>query len=106
MNDEAEFSDKTFGADRSYIPVLYHLKKEVKELIESATQFDLAKHNDAEIATCLEFADVFLLLIDAARKFDLDAFHLITWSRMKLEINKTRKWGQPDENGVVEHIRE
>ena len=24
----------------------------------------------------------------------------------KLEENKKRKWGKPDENGVVEHIRE
>jgi hypothetical protein len=31
---------------------------------------------------------------------------LLTACFNKLEINKNRVWGKPDENGVVEHIKD
>ena len=92
-NDIAEFSDRVFGADRPYTAPLYHLKKEVDETIE-----------DGDIE---EFADMLLLILDAFRKKHttkttqdlLDVCHL------KIVECENRKWGKPDENGVIEHIR-
>lgn len=52
-----------------------------------------------------EFADVFMLLLDAARKRGFMAEDLIQVTRLKLEVNRRREWGKPDKNGVVEHIR-
>ena len=54
----------------------------------------------------MEFADCFMLLLDAASHYDLTAEELIEVTVTKLEINRQRKWGKPDKNGVVEHIRE
>lgn len=53
----------------------------------------------------LEMADVFMLLLDTATHFGVNANELITITYNKLDINKKRKWGKPDVNGVVEHIR-
>lgn len=66
-----------------------HLLKEVKELAVSC---------EPE-----EAADCFLILLHFAHR---NHFDLLTKAREKHEICKTRKWGQPDEDGVVEHIRE
>ena len=53
----------------------------------------------------IEFADCFILLLDAARKEGLFAKDILKAIVNKMEINKARKWGKPDENGVMEHIR-
>ncbi len=66
-----------------------HLQKEMLELGE-----DLS--NPKEIADCL------LLLIGIACIQGYDPAVLI---RQKLAINKARKWGKPDADGVVEHVR-
>jgi hypothetical protein len=69
--------------------VVAHLKKEVEELAES--------HNPEEAADCL------LLLLHHAHRCGYD---LMIEAFKKFEINKKRKWGEPDESDVVEHIRE
>jgi len=69
--------------------VVAHLKKEVDELAES---------HDAE-----EAADCLILLLHHAHRCGYD---LMSWADWKFQINKKRKWGEPDQNGVVEHIRE
>ena len=93
-NIVAEFSDKTFGTDRAFTAPLYHLKKEVDEAIESG-----------EIE---EFVDMFLLVIDAYRKKfpQYTTQHLLDACYEKLTVVlPKREWGNPDENGVFEHIR-
>lgn len=91
-----EWSTKTFG-DRqtSAIPVCNHLLKEVNELKESISRLDGYKE---------EFADCFILLIEVANTLEISGDDLIELARQKMEKNKKRKWGQPDENGVIEHI--
>ena len=37
--------------------------------------------------------------------YDEDIKRLFNLTRKKLEINKLRKWGKPDKNGVVEHMK-
>ena len=87
-----QWSDAQFGRG-NIRSTLLHLKKEVNELIESPT--------DGE-----EHADCLMLLIDAGRKAGFNMNTLFDAVQYKLEINKKRKWGKPDENGIVEHIRE
>jgi NTP pyrophosphatase (non-canonical NTP hydrolase) len=69
--------------------VVAHLKKEVDELAES--------HDPEEAADCL------ILLLHHAHKCGYD---LMIEAFKKFEINRQRRWGRPDEDGVVEHIRE
>ncbi len=93
LQDEiASWSDATFGADRPPRIPLHHLAKEVQELIETP--------NDR-----MEYADCLILLLDAYRMAGGSADDLILACQEKLEINREREWGTPDENGVVEHIR-
>jgi NTP pyrophosphatase (non-canonical NTP hydrolase) len=114
MDDIREWSDGTFGEAQRTIPILHHLKKEVPEAIEAVRQKEKVEH-DASVGVgefyrksnkaALEFADCFMLILDAASHFGLSASDLLQVTKIKLEINKDRKWGKPDENGVVEHIK-
>jgi len=69
-----------------------HLKKEVQEL------WDAPKAERPE-----EIADCIMLLLHLAHKDGISARDAL---RDKFEVCKKRKWGKPDEHGVVEHIRE
>lgn len=95
-NSQKRFSLKTFGSakDRPFSGPLNHLKREIDEAIESG---DIS-----------EFADMFLLLIDGFhRRFPSNnADSMIAAARKKLEINKARKWGKMDSEGVSEHIKD
>ena len=86
------FSDTTFGKATPYTGPLHHLKEEVEEAIESGAPE--------------EFADMFLLLLDAyGRRFPENTSEdLLDTTFAKLTINKKRKWGEADENGVVRHV--
>jgi hypothetical protein len=95
----ADFSDRTFGRDNPMTGALNHIYEEVDEVLlcldEGTDPLD-------------EFADIFLMLIDAFRKYygdDVDMQKLINASSEKLDINETRKWGDPDKNGVIKHIK-
>jgi hypothetical protein len=101
MNDIREWSNSTFGADKQRtIPLLHHLVKEVPEAIEACKEEGEPFHG------YYEFADCFMLLLDAANHFGMTAEDLMFYTSRKLEVNKTRKWGAPDENGVIEHVDE
>ncbi len=92
QNEIANWSDATFGAKRPATRPLNHLAKEIRELIEAPEDR-------------MEYADCLILLLDAYRMAGGSADDLIEACYQKLEINKEREWGKPDENGVVEHIR-
>ena len=89
-----DFSFKTFGPPETRGPIcpLTHLKDEVQELIDNI--------NDP-----MEWADCFLLLLDAAARAGHSVDDLIDFGAAKLEINKLRKWELQD-NGVYKHIEE
>lgn len=93
QNEIAKWSDATFGTGRPASRPLHHLAKEVQEVI--------AAPDDK-----VEYADCLILLLDAYRMAGGSADELIDTAFKKLEINKWRGWGTPDENGVVEHIRD
>ena len=65
--------------------IVEHLSREVQELRQEPTDLE-------------EMADVFMLLVGLS-----DGRDLVGAVRAKLEKNKGRTWGQPDEDGVVEH---
>lgn len=115
MNDISEWSDATFGDGQRNPAIVYHLKKEVDELIDALHKSNaLGADNSVGVGefkrqinkTEMEFADCFMLLLDSAHHFGLSAEQLINLTREKLGVNKARKWGKPDVNGVVEHIRD
>ena len=103
INDIGQWSESTFSHQNS-ISKLYHLQKEVAELIHAIEYAPSEPDKNSEVN--LEFADCFILLLDAARKEGLSATIILNAIAEKMEINKARKWGKPDENGVMEHIRE
>lgn len=82
----AEFGkwvDETFpGANH-----LEKLNDEVKELNEAPS-------------SAMEMADVFLSLAAHAHRNGVD---LLRWARLKFLVCKKRKWGPPDERGVIRH---
>lgn len=115
MNEVGSWSDDTFGSGQRSPAILHHLAKEIPELLNAIGDYDRGA-NDTRVNVSemmelhrkmrFEFADVFMLLLDAARKRGFMAEDLIQVARMKLEVNRRRKWGKPDENGVIEHLRE
>ena len=91
----AQFSDKTFGADRSWKAPLHHLKKEVDEVIQSKGKK-------------VEYADCLILLFDSYRKlypYDDDLSLLKQECLDKIPELYTRQWQNADSNGVIEHVR-
>jgi len=102
MTDISEWSNKTFGDGQRNPAIVYHLKKEVNELI---AVFEGNPRN-AHRQLWFEYADCLMLLLDSALHAGFTARDLIDATREKLEINKTRKWGKPDENGVIEHVEQ
>lgn len=89
-----EFSFSTFGppAERGCIYPLKHLQREVQELLDNP--------NDP-----MEWADCFLLLLDAARRKGYSVEQLTEFAIQKLAINKTRKW-EKQEDGVFLHVKD
>jgi len=117
QDDIKKWSDDTFGKYRTGKPIAYHLKKEIDELIDALNVYHEGTYNgDLDAGSYIsamkkkrvlfETVDCFTLLLDvlAHEQFDID--DLLRASYEKLEVNKKRKWSEPDENGVVEHIKE
>lgn len=94
FNEIAAWQSATFGKATPYSKIA-HLAEELSELIESIA----AGHSD----TRLEFADCFFLLFGAAASHGMSYADIINCIDEKFAINKARKWGQPDGNGVVRH---
>ncbi len=82
--DAGAWADATFGtpAERGPIGALRHLKLECDECI-------------AGPGDIMEYADCFLLLLDAARRAGISPAALIRAASTKLGINKRRTWPRP-----------
>lgn len=83
----AAWAEATFG-EGTTTTLLAHLIKEVREL------WDTQEPEEA--------ADVFILLLHFAHK---RGFSLFDEAQRKFAVNKGRVWGEPDEDGVIEHVR-
>ena len=117
QNDVKKWSDETFGAHRTGTPIAYHLKKEIKEVIDALEEYHQGTYSNEVDGIVeqyflkrnrikFELADCLTLLIDIAAHEQIDMDDLLDACERKLVINKGRKWGEPDENGVIEHIHE
>jgi len=91
-----EWQKETFPTSNAFSKAC-HLRQEVEELIS-----DLENDNPKRR---LEFADCFLLLYGAAAADGMSLKDIMDCIHEKMEINYKRKWGKPDENGVVNHIK-
>jgi NTP pyrophosphatase (non-canonical NTP hydrolase) len=90
-----DWQRKTFP-DSNCSSMFHHLVKEIKELSN-------ALENDNKDKVYEELADCMILLFGIAGLYRFDVESMI---KAKMEINKKRKWGKPDSNGVVEHIKD
>jgi len=88
QKETGEWANETFGKGQTVIGIINHLIKEVCELRDS--------DRPEEAADCL------LLLFQHAHECEYD---LLEEAKKKHEINLKRKWGKPDEYGVIEHIK-
>jgi len=66
-----------------------HLLREAVELCDDPTSAE-------------EMADVVMLLAHTAHHAGVD---LAAAVRAKLKVNRARTWGEPDSDGVIEHLR-
>jgi NTP pyrophosphatase (non-canonical NTP hydrolase) len=99
MEDWDEWRNKTFP-NATPISHCIHLLKEVEELKQAIFH----EHSKDEIGS--EFADCFILLLNTASQFKLTFDDLVEFSKTKMEVNKKRKWGNPDKDGVVQHVED
>lgn len=96
----AEWQTITFPKS-DMISKLYHLKEEVAELI---LELECEDWNYKRVES--EYADCFLLLLGSADKMGYSIGDIVQFMKNKLEVNRKRKWGEEDSNGVVKHIKE
>ena len=90
QDDIHEFTSKTFGSS-TISSKMHHLKEEIEEVISDPQDR-------------LEWADCLILLLDAARIAGFNTQNLLDAANDKMAINKKRKWGKADKNGVVKHV--
>jgi hypothetical protein len=93
--EQAEWSQRTFGGDRERGPIgaLRHLSLEALEAVKDPKDI-------------VEYADCFILLMDAVRRAGFTPTLIIEESLKKLERNKLRTWPAPTgEDEPVEHVR-
>jgi NTP pyrophosphatase (non-canonical NTP hydrolase) len=87
---------ETFG-NATALSKLNHLREEIEELNDALQQNDENRR--------LEFADCFILLFGCAASDGYTYEHICRAIDEKMKINKERKWGKANKNGVVNHIR-
>ncbi len=94
-DDQAEWSQATFGSDKERGPIgaLKHLEKEARE----------AAANPSDVK---EYADCLILLLDASRRAGFTLLDVVRAATEKMIENKSRQWPKPTVADMpVEHIR-
>lgn len=97
FKEVTEWQEATFSVINP-IGLLNHLEQEVEEL-----KSDIRNDNPDKR---LEYADCFILLMGAAKADGMSYEDICQAISEKLEINKKRVWGEPDSNGVINHVKE
>ena len=96
FNEICKWQKETFPKSTAHSKSC-HLRQEVEELIDDLETGNWKRR--------LEFADCFILLYGAAAADGMTLQDITDAMHEKMEINYKRKWGNPDENGVVNHIK-
>lgn len=99
-HDLSVWSQATFGSDVDRGPVgpLRHLSKEANEAV-SAWQ-----GGESRVRIEEEFADCFLLLLDASRRAGITPMTLVKAAAAKQAVNRSRSWPAPAPDETVEHV--
>ena len=92
QREVSRWGNQQFGQATPHSTVS-HLVKEVQELLDDP--YD-----------SIEYADCLTLLLHAAHRAGINIESIIDVAWDKLDINRHREWGEPDEDGVVEHVRD
>jgi len=100
---------ETFGT-ATPISKMHHLKEEVQELLIEledwyGSGFPKSETTWQDAKIDKEFADCFFLIFGAAAAHGMSYEDICSAIEMKFVINKNRKWGKPDKNGVINHIK-
>lgn len=98
-----EWQKETFP-DATTSSKLAHLAEELKEVNETYRAWMDGTATEDDVRH--EFADCFLLLFGAANAAGMSYMDICVAIAEKMEINRSRKWGTPDANGVVNHIKD
>lgn len=88
-----QWQDETFTT-ATVQSAAVHLKREAQEVLKSIL------YQEGDLSN--ELADVFMLVAGVAHLAGIDLEQAVV---DKLAINKNRVWGEPDADGVVEHVR-
>lgn len=96
QDEYARWAFETFP-DATPKSITLHMLKEVCELFDAVDGGCPVEEISAEIA------DMQLLLFHLASRLNIN---VESATRDKFNVNKSRVWGKPDVNGVVEHVRE
>ncbi len=96
FNEISLWQKETFG-QATPLSKIAHLAEELEELV-SDLQTSAPDRR-------LEFADCFFLLFGSAAMDGMSYQDICNAIQEKFEINKARKWGKPNEEGVVNHIK-
>lgn len=92
----SKWQKETFG-EATALSKVEHLHQEVIELHD-----DLVAESEG---IKMEFADCFILLFGAAASHGMSYEDICNCIDEKMKINKLRKWGKPDDNGVINHLK-
>lgn len=92
LTEAVAWSRVTFP-DREPLPTAVHLRREAAELCAALARGEGAGE---------EVADVLILLAALADCLGLDLAGAVA---VKLAVLKTRRWAEPDADGVREHVR-
>jgi NTP pyrophosphatase (non-canonical NTP hydrolase) len=108
VHSQSEWSQKTFGSDEERGPVgaLRHLEIEAREACE---EWRFYRSGQSELQDVKEeFADCFLLLLDASRRAGLSFQELLDAAVAKHEKNKRREWPKVEAGGEspVLHVKD
>lgn len=96
FNEIVHWQKETFQGATT-MSKIEHLKEEIEELsISIAIEADDKR---------LEYADCFMLLFGAAAADGMSYNDICATIDEKMQINRSRQWGSPDEKGVVHHIK-
>lgn len=95
QNEIGTWQRDTFPSSTT-LSKIKHLRHEIDELEEDVK-------NGTKESLAMELADCAFFLFGIADLNDIDLMEAV---KKKFEINRQRKWGNPDKDGVVFHIKE
>jgi NTP pyrophosphatase (non-canonical NTP hydrolase) len=101
-NEIVSWQDATFAKATAHSKIC-HLKQEVQELENEILKDSSIRVEDEMFE---ELADCFILLFGAAGCMKMSYEEITEAINKKMVKNKSRVWGQPDANGVVNHVKQ